>query len=128
VWPVLFKCVLIVEDSYLVLQINAKNGCYAQRREAAKSGESQCGAKIFLTAARRPGGGTPKSKNPKNRKIENRKTAKIKNANFPIFPRAGEKPKIPGIARAFLTTDAEAQKGIALGRFSMPPLTALYWL
>jgi hypothetical protein len=115
------------EDSYLVRRISVENGCYVQRRKATKTGESQCGDKIFLHEPRLRGGGGQKSRI-ESRKIKNCKIAKIQIRNFRHLAKTKKKLKIPEIARAVLTAIAEAKRALPLGRFSIPPLIALYWL
>jgi hypothetical protein len=78
-------CVLIIEDSYLVRQVDAENGCYVQRREARESGESQCAEKLFLNEARGPGGGTPKNQKSKIQKSKIAKLKKSKSSTLRFF-------------------------------------------
>jgi hypothetical protein len=108
-------------------RISVENGWYALRREPMGSAEPQCVEKIFCMSRLPPEGGGRKSKI-ENRKIKNCKIGKIENRNFWLLTKGNEKPKIRGIARAFLTTIAEAKRELRLGGFSIPPLTALYWL
>jgi hypothetical protein len=77
--------------------------------------------------SRSPLEGVGKQRNSKieKSKIENRKNRK---PEFLDFAKREEKAETPKIARACLTTIAEAKKGIPLGGISIPPLTALYWL
>ena len=78
--------VLIVEDSYLVQQINVENGCYAKRRERTVSRESQCDAKKFCMRSSPREGGVESSKS-QNSKTRKSQIAKTKIANLPNFPK-----------------------------------------
>jgi hypothetical protein len=87
------KRVLVVEDSYLVHQIVAENGCYVQLRERRKSGESQCVEKFFCMRREAPeGGGRKVKKKSKNRKLKNRKN---RNPKFRLFDEKDRKAKNP---------------------------------